>query len=170
MSGAVDTPMIPVARRLLAVALALLTFCWLPGQAEVYKWTDAQGKLHFSDRPPAEGNSDQIQLQPTNSYGGMPVDAEDADQGREQDRIRPRRAGAHKSVVMFSAAWCGYCRKAREYFRAHHVSFRERDVEKDPAARREFDRLGGKGLPLILVGNRRLEGFSERSFLAIYGD
>jgi glutaredoxin len=69
---------------------------------------------------------------------------------------------------MFSAEWCGFCRKARRYFKANGVTFRERDIEKDAAARREYERLGGNGLPLILVGDQRLSGFSEDGFRRLY--
>lgn len=35
---------------------ACLLLCFLtPIQADVYRWTDEQGRLHFSDRPPEEG-------------------------------------------------------------------------------------------------------------------
>jgi len=69
---------------------------------------------------------------------------------------------------MFSAEWCRYCREARRYFQTNRVAFRERDVDKDPAARREYDRLGGTGLPLILVGDQRMSGFSVDAFRRLY--
>jgi hypothetical protein len=50
------------------------------------------------------------------------------------------------------------------------VAFRERDVERDSGARREYERLGGSGLPLILVGDKRLPGFSEERLRRVYGD
>ena len=148
------------SRRLAVVALTLAALALSPALAGVYKWTDAQGVLHFSDKPPADGNADQVQLRPTNSFrGGVPAQAAPA---------KPQPPAKAKSVVMFSAEWCGYCRKARSYFQANRVAFRERDVDKDPAARREYERLGGSGLPLILVGEQRLSGFSEDSFRRLY--
>ncbi|WP_198147347.1 glutaredoxin family protein [Gilvimarinus polysaccharolyticus] len=32
-------------------------------------------------------------------------------------------------VVMY-ASWCGYCKKARRYFRANNIPFTEYDIEK----------------------------------------
>ncbi|NTV38260.1 MAG: hypothetical protein HGA82_03660, partial [Anaerolineales bacterium] len=122
------------------------------------------GVLHFSDKPPADGNADQVQLRPTNSFpGSMPGEA------TPTTAVQAKRPVKARSVVMFSAEWCGYCRKARQYFQANRVAFRERDVDKDPAARREYERLGGSGLPLILVGDQRLSGFSEDGFRRLYG-
>jgi hypothetical protein len=48
------------------------------------------------------------------------------------------------------------------------VAYSEYDVEQDAAAGREFKRLGGHGVPLILVGEARLQGFSEGGFEQLY--
>jgi glutaredoxin len=148
---------------LLAAALGLPCLALAPIQAEVYKWKDAQGVLHFSDRPPGDGKADRVQLPPANSYPSPPAEVAPA------ERAQAKRPAKARSVVMFSAQWCGYCRKARDYFQSSGVAFRERDIEKDAAARAEYDRLGGTGVPLILVGDRRLNGFSEDSFRRLYG-
>jgi len=37
-------------------------------------------------------------------------------------------------------------------------------VEKSASANTEFKRLGGRGVPLIVVGRERLNGFSEQGF------
>ena len=36
------------------LGLAMCLFLVLPVQAEVYKWTDEQGRVHFSDKPPSK--------------------------------------------------------------------------------------------------------------------
>jgi hypothetical protein len=52
-----------------AAALALLLATAVPA-AEVYRWTDADGKVHFGDKPPA-GGADQINVR----AGRSPVDS-----------------------------------------------------------------------------------------------
>jgi hypothetical protein len=37
-------------------------------------------------------------------------------------------------------------------------------VENSDAAAREFKRLGGSGVPLIVVGNKTMSGFNPQSF------
>lgn len=154
-------------RCLLALALLALALVLPPTQAEVYKWKDAQGVLHFSDQPPGDGNADRVELSTTNSYHGAPAEVSPGgvSSGEQAQAKRPAKT---RSVVMYSAQWCGYCRKARDYFRSNGVAFRERDVEMDSAARADYERLGGTGLPLILVGDRRLDGFSEDGFRRLY--
>ncbi|MDK2777295.1 MAG: trypsin-like peptidase domain-containing protein [Pseudomonadota bacterium] len=41
------------ARSLIPLAALLLNFVVIPAQAEIYKWTDENGHVRFSDRPPA---------------------------------------------------------------------------------------------------------------------
>jgi glutaredoxin len=62
---------------------------------------------------------------------------------------------------MYATDWCPYCRKAREFFARRGITYAELDIEKSPAARAEYDRLGGRGVPLILVGTQRMNGFSQ---------
>jgi glutaredoxin len=70
-------------------------------------------------------------------------------------------------VIMYSTRWCPYCRKARAYFEGHKIAYVEYDVEASAENRQQFEALKGRGVPLILVGDKRMEGFSARSFEAL---
>jgi glutaredoxin len=67
-------------------------------------------------------------------------------------------------VVMYATAWCPYCAKARAYFKRTGTAYTEHDIEKSADAHAEFKRLGGRGVPLILVGEEKMAGFSELAF------
>lgn len=83
--------------------------------------------------------------------------------------LRPAMAAYEQpQVVMYATSWCPYCRQARNYFRAQGIPYVEHDIEKDAAARQAYKAFGGKGIPVIFVGKRRLNGFSEASFNRIY--
>ena len=71
-------------------------------------------------------------------------------------------------VVMYATAWCPYCAKARDYFARTGTAYVEHDIEKSADARAEFKRLGGRGVPLILVGSEKLRGFNELAFESAY--
>lgn len=47
--------------RLLTLLLPLIGLTAV-AQAEVYKWTDAQGRTHFANRPPAGVQTEQLRL------------------------------------------------------------------------------------------------------------
>ena len=71
---------------------------------------------------------------------------------------------------MYSAAWCGVCARARHFFQAKRIPFRELDIEKSQTARREWKDMNAKGVPVILVGDKRMNGFSEKRFMNLYRD
>ena len=119
----------------------------------VYKWVDSQGKTHFSDRAPSQGVAQAVSIK-VNSISSVSYESSGLNTGSE--------------VVMYSTAWCGYCKKARAYFRENNISFTDHDIENDSFAKRDYDRLGGRGVPVILVGDKRMNGFSVRGFENIY--
>jgi glutaredoxin len=74
---------------------------------------------------------------------------------------------APSKVVMFATAWCPYCAKAREVFKAQGVRFTELDLERDGAAEAfQRDVMGLSGFPTIVIGNRVTQGFDEGQILA----
>ena len=50
------------------LGFVLCLFLFLPVQAEVYKWTDESGQVHYSDTPPSE-ETPGYQLRPSGSAG-----------------------------------------------------------------------------------------------------
>lgn len=64
-------------------------------------------------------------------------------------------------VVMISTSWCGYCRKARQFFNDNNIAFEEIDAEQtaSPGIRETYRRTG---VPLIIVGATEVRGFNER--------
>ena len=70
-------------------------------------------------------------------------------------------------VVMYATSWCPYCAKARAHFARQGIAYVEHDIEKSAAANAEFKRLGGRGVPLILVGKEKMRGYSEQGLDAL---
>lgn len=77
-------------------------------------------------------------------------------------------AGNLPTVTLYSTEWCGYCKAARSYFTRKQIPFVERDIEKDAAAHRQFQALGGGGVPLIVVDRVRISGFDQGQFKDTY--
>jgi mycoredoxin len=63
-------------------------------------------------------------------------------------------------VVLYGTSRCGFCAQARAYFKENNIPFADLDVDQSPQARSEFAKLGGGGVPLLLIGNRRIQGFN----------
>ena len=69
---------------------------------------------------------------------------------------------------MYSTSWCAYCKKAKRYFESNDIPFTEYDIETNANARARYDRMEATGVPVILVGKKRMNGFSEEGFRRIY--
>lgn len=150
-----------MARFVRWLLLSVLIFTSLPGVAEIYRYVDEQGNIVFTDEPVEDRESTRIEVQ-VNSYSSPSVAAFNYDPS-----LITRRPDAIE-VVMYSAAWCGYCKQARRYFRAQKIPFTEYDVEKSERGRRDYKALKGRGVPIILAGEKRMNGFSVDAFERIY--
>jgi len=133
--------------------------------AGIYKWVDANGRVQFSDRVPEEGSAEQVELGPINTYENVTIES---NQETEDSVSKVPKSGKSKKVVMYSASWCGVCTRARRFLTAKGIPFQELDVEKSQSAKREWKRMNAKGVPVILVGDQRMTGFSEARFMALY--
>jgi glutaredoxin len=83
----------------------------------------------------------------------------------DSEFLSAREAG---QVVMYSAEWCGICKKARKYFQQQGIPFREYDIETSRKGRQDYESLNGRGVPIILVGAKRMDGFSAERFQSLY--
>lgn len=66
------------------------------------------------------------------------------------------------NVVVYGTATCPYCQQARSYLEERQIRFVDIDVNESKAGRQAFVDLGGKAVPVILVGDRLLTGFNKR--------
>lgn len=67
-------------------------------------------------------------------------------------------------VVLYGTDTCPYCAKARDYLRGRGVAFADYDVNRSPQAKQAFQKLEGKGVPLIIIGDRRIAGYNEKAY------
>ncbi|NNJ65293.1 MAG: glutaredoxin family protein [Xanthomonadales bacterium] len=134
-----------------------------PLAAEVYKWTDENGIVHYSDQKPDDQEYTELEFSVSTyesvSYGTVST---------PEKATRPAKSARKKRVVMFSASWCGVCKKARKYFRKKKIRFTEYDIEKSTRGKRLYRDLDATGVPVILVGKQRMNGFTESGFERIY--
>jgi glutaredoxin len=90
-----------------------------------------------------------------------------------EDALRAQVADAPRqaSVTMYSAAWCGVCKKARAFLSGEGIPFVEKDIEKDPSAAEELRAKAAAagvatgGVPMFDVGGQVLGGFDPQSLL-----
>lgn len=68
-------------------------------------------------------------------------------------------------VVMFSTDWCGYCEQARRLLQASGVTYHEYDIEKSAEGFKQYQALGGRGVPLLIINGKLLRGFDKGQIL-----
>lgn len=131
------------------ILLFVLTFA-LPTQAEIYKWTDAVGKSHFSGSKPADPaaieNRNDLEAK---SQQPIPAD-------------NKAQAAAPK-VDLYVTSWCPYCKKAMAFLRESNIAFNTYDIEQDldAAARKKTLDPGYSGIPLAVINGTTIRGFSQ---------
>lgn len=70
-------------------------------------------------------------------------------------------AKAGNEVVMYATTTCPYCEKVRDLLASEGVKYTEYQIDKSEAANAEFIAKGGIGVPLLYIGERRIDGFRE---------
>lgn len=141
---------------------------------EIYKWVDEKGRTRFSDQvseDAGQSRAEKVVIRPDiNTVKGADVSVSDYLRAVQQKRAEAKKQEAErqKPVVMYSAVWCGVCKRARQYFVANKIPFSEYDVETSDRGRKDYASLKGRGVPIILVGKQRMDGFSPGRFKQMY--
>jgi glutaredoxin len=129
------------------IALAGLVATAAAAADQVYKWTDAGGHVHYSNEaPPQDVNAQKVRLF-IPSFGG-PAE------------VTRAAAPSGRSVILYGTSHCPYCEAARNYLRGRGIPFTDYDVETSAEGRAGFRALGGHGVPIILAGGMRMDGFN----------
>lgn len=68
------------------------------------------------------------------------------------------------AVQIYTTANCGNCQWAKRYMREQQIVFVEYDLAADRSHLRRFQELGGRAVPLILIHEEKLVGFTPESF------
>lgn len=144
-----------------AACLLLCCALALPAAAEVKKWTDAQGRVHYGDRPP--GDSAKTELRGTVSFGDG-ITLVPAKAGKEEGGTLPLAAPPQGDIWIYTTQDCGYCTRAKEHMKRKGLRYVEKDIEANPRYKAEFRTLGGRGVPVTLAGKERIVGFKAKNF------
>ena len=133
--------------------------------AEIYKWTDENGKVHFSDKPPTIEKAETIDAQDLasrfSSYTQVAV---------KEVPFVSSKSNKRDKVVMYTTTKCGYCAQARRYFANNKIPYKEKNIETSTKYQREFSKFGGKGVPVIFWKKYKMTGFSVSRFEKMYSN
>ncbi len=156
-------------KTLLAVITLFLAFS--PAWAEMYQWVDEYGVITFKDSPPPASKKhkkvkvyDDSDFAPAPPFQPAPVTRSGKNVSEPSSQPSPPRKEPFTGTVeMYVTDWCGYCKKAQSYMKSKGIPYVAYDIEKDSAANKRHKDLGGRGVPLIIIGSNKMSGFSPET-------
>jgi glutaredoxin len=137
------------------LASAMLLALDAQAQSNVYRWVDKNGKVHFSDTPPAEETKSVSQKK----LGG----------GYVQESSLPyatQVASKRNPVVFYTDPKCGTaCERGRDFLAGRGVPYSERDGTTKAGAE-EMQKLGIRDVPVLMIGARSMRGYDDDAWNA----
>ena len=128
--------------------LMVLAFSWHTQAAELYRWVDSKGVMHYSDTPPPN-KEDAI----TKRLGSNIESDEDLS-------FEARRAKQNFPVTLYVGSACGeLCDQGRSLLNKRGIPFTEKvlKTKEDVEALKQLS--GIEGLPVLAVGKTYRGGF-----------
>ena len=162
---------------LIVFLLLMLTFG--VSSAEIYKWVDENGITHYSDSPTRDNsNAFEVKNDTVPSSNSAPADRRPAPVKAAKDTLdssifdilkdSPEEEIAAKAptVEIYETDWCGYCNKAKQFFRSRGIKFKTYDIDKNPrAARRMMTMTNRRAVPFVVINGKGIQGYSEQAYL-----
>ncbi|MCK5419363.1 MAG: DUF4124 domain-containing protein, partial [Desulfobacterales bacterium] len=118
----------------LLLAFLVLILAIGTSSAEIYRWVDENGVVHFSDSPTeiiSEANEqEEVSSPDPNPEDNFPPTAETQNitldpnffDLLDESREDPVTVNA-PTVEIYETSWCGYCKKAKNFFRSRGIEF-----------------------------------------------
>jgi glutaredoxin 3 len=83
---------------------------------------------------------------------------------------RKGKTGAGHTVIVYTAPWCPWCRRVKEFLSANNVKFEERDIEaKNEWAEEAVAKSGQTGIPILDIDGHVVIGFDEPAIRELLG-
>ncbi len=142
---------------------------------QIYQYTDKNGNVVFSDKPPADADAKEKKLKDDGVYWSNRSEADypsykddkeaPSTSAREEKRTRDY---SRVTVVMYMTDWCGYCKQARQYIRSLGAGLIEHNIDRDQSKKEEMKKKSGgsTAVPLIDIDGIIIRGFSQSAIKA----
>lgn len=88
---------------------------------------------------------------------------------RQMAQADPRLTTGEHGVVMLGASWCGYCQRLKVGLDAAKVPYVELDVEDGGIGENAFFAVGGRGVPVTVIGQEVVHGYDAARLTELLG-
>ena len=153
----------------LALSLAAALLGATASAQTVYKSVGADGRIVYSDRAPTEGRLEKT-MKFELASSALPASAASyMEQFRKTHPAGPAAPAEARGVTLYSAVWCGYCRKAKAWLGEHGVPYTDIDIDAPGGTAALAQATGGRsGIPVLVVDGHTLNGFSVGAYDAMF--
>lgn len=156
-------------RLFLSVAMAF-AIVLLSGQsrarAEIYRYTDDQGVVHYVNDPYRIPEKYRGQLKDAKPLPHISV-ISPASPTVKHDDGQYNATSTNKKIEIFVTSWCPYCKKLLASLDANGIAYTKYDIEKDSSARAVYKSLGGGGVPLTRIGSNTVRGNDPEAIMRL---
>lgn len=66
-----------------------------------------------------------------------------------------------KNIIVYTSNTCSYCVAAKEYLKSNNLKYEEKNVNENPAYRKELMAMKIMSVPVIKIDNEVIVGFDE---------
>jgi len=140
-----------------------------PAVAEIYRFTDSKGEIHFVDDISKVPKKYRKQLGVDRKSGDISIiDATPVPVSRRTEEPRPARKEMYgnTNVEVFLSPQCGYCKKMLRFLNERGIPYTAYDINTDVNAARTYRELGGTGVPLVRIGSNLVHGYNPEAVLS----
>jgi glutaredoxin len=135
-------------------AAAAITVATLASAQSVFRWTDANGRVQYSDQPP-----------PPDAKGVVEKNVQGSSIQNNEDSLASTDAQKKNPVILYTSECGDTCDAAKGYLNKRGIPHTIVDPTKSSELNQKFkDDTGGNTVPVLKVGERRLSGWSESNW------
>lgn len=139
-------------------------------RSSFYQWVDERGSVHFVaslDEVPAAWRSraGQVALDPAAFTQTGPSAPRKA---RSTGAIEIAEAASARDVTVYTAPWCGWCRKTLAFLDERGVDYVNKDIDADEGHAEELrEKSGGSAIPFVEIGDTQIRGFDPGAMASL---
>jgi glutaredoxin len=135
-----------------------------------YQWVDERGSVHFAaslDEVPASWRAragqvalDSAVINRTDVPAAKPV--------RRRPVVETAAVDRAHDVTIYTAPWCGWCRKTIAFLDARRVEYVNKDIDADEEYAEELrEKSGGSSIPYVEIDGHPIRGFNPAQMTAL---
>jgi glutaredoxin len=138
-----------------SVIFAVLLGAACAASAQLYRWTDENGRVHVTDTPPP-ASAKNVRKRAVES-------APAADSGASEP-YAVQLAAKNYPVTLYTAPDCAPCGAARALLNQRGVPFREVSVVGEQESAQLRNAVGSLSVPSLVVGTSTQKGFEQGAY------